>query len=55
MPKYIIDITETLKKQITVNAPFKELALDFVKAMYNCDEIVLNSEDFIESNIELVE
>ena len=49
--KYIIEITETLQRQITIFAESEGRALDTIQERYqNCD-IVLDYSDFIKHEI----
>ena len=55
MKEYDIRITETLEKTITVKAPDKESALDMVQEGWEASEYVLDSEDFIDSDFDVVD
>ncbi len=55
MKKYKIEITEYLQKQIVVEAKTKRDAILKIKEKYNNEEIVLDSSDFIDSKINIVE
>lgn len=46
--KYNIEITETLSRVITVEAPTAEQARERVEQAYNDEEIVLNYNDCVE-------
>ncbi len=55
MPQnYTIEITETLQKQVTVQAASKEEALAKVEQMYQDEIIVLAAEDLFSQTIQLV-
>ena len=55
MPQnYTIEITETLQKQVTVQAASKEDALAQVEQMYQDEIIVLTAEDLFSQTIQLV-
>jgi hypothetical protein len=55
MPQnYTIEITETLQKQVTVQAASKEEALAKVEQMYQDEIIVLTAEDLFSQTIQLV-
>lgn len=43
---YTIDITETLKKSVEVQATDYYYALDLVEEMYNDGKIILTADDF---------
>ena len=47
MKKYLIEITETLQKQITVIAKNREAAEQIVKEKYKNLEIILDESDHI--------
>ena len=55
MKKYKIEITEYLQKRIVVEADTKRDAILKIKEKYNNEEIVLDSSDFIDSKINIVE
>lgn len=44
-----VEITETLKRGIIVDAQSEEIALDIVKKHYNNEDIVLNGSDFTDN------
>ncbi|MDY0266380.1 MAG: DpnD/PcfM family protein [Methanimicrococcus sp.] len=47
--KYQIEITETLQKTINVESENFESALEKVKRLYQHGEIVLDSNDFVDT------
>ena len=49
MPTYKIEITETLQRQIEVEASSKEEALKKIKEQYQNQEIVLNENDYVDT------
>ena len=55
MSKYTIEITETLQRTISIEAESEEMALEKVRTMYETEEIVLDSDDFVGTVIEVVE
>ena len=55
MKTYAVVVTETLQRTITINANNKEEALDKVQEMYDTEEIVLDSSDYQDTKIEVVE
>ena len=55
MNEYTICVTETLQRCITIKADTEEQAIDKVQEMYDNEEIVLDSSDFIETNIAKLE
>lgn len=55
MKEYIIEITETLQKQVTVEAISKEDALKLAKSSY-CDcDIMLNEDNLIDVSFKIIE
>lgn len=52
MKKYLIEITETLQKQITVNAKNREAAEQIIKQKYKNQEIILDESDHISTDFE---
>lgn len=55
MPKYRIEITETLQREIVVEAKEIIEAQFNVKDMYDNGEIVLNEDDLVNLNISYIE
>lgn len=51
MELYKIEITETLQRQIEVEAASREEAERIVKEKYESEEIVLSSEDHVDTEI----
>lgn len=54
MKKFNIEITETLQRQIEVEADSYDEALKIVKGKYRNSEIVLDSNDFIDTDFRLI-
>lgn len=52
--KYIIEITETLQRQIEVEAQNESEAIKLIKEKYKNEEIILSEEDFIDSEIDII-
>lgn len=52
MEKFTIEITETLQKQVEVEAETYLDAIDKVDEMYKNEEIVLDHSDYIDHEIE---
>lgn len=52
MKKFIIEITETLQRQIEVEAESKDTAMSTIRNQYSKQEIVLDSSDYINTNFE---
>ena len=55
MKTYKVVVTETLQRTITINADNEGEALDKVQEMYDNEEIVLDSSDYQDTKIEVVE
>ena len=53
MKKYIVEITETLQKQIELEAETSTNAIAIVKQMYRNGNIVLSAEDYVDTEIRL--
>lgn len=49
MKKYLVEITETLQKQITITANSREEAEQKVRNKYKNEEIVLDESDYIDT------
>ena len=54
LQNYTIEITETLQKQVTVQATSKEAALAKVEQMYQEETIVLVAEDLFSQSIQFI-
>lgn len=54
MKKYTIEITETLQKQIEVEAETNMDAIEIARKMYRNSEIVLSAEDYIDTEIRAI-
>lgn len=54
MNKYVIEITETLQKQIEIEAETATDAIAKIKQQYNACELVLSAEDHVETKIDVV-
>lgn len=46
MAKYVVTITETLEKQITVDADNGDEAIEKVRDRYRASKIILDADDF---------
>ncbi|MEG2235197.1 MAG: DpnD/PcfM family protein [Clostridia bacterium] len=46
--KYIIEVTETLTRQIEVNSDSKSEAINIIKQQYKDEEIVLDESNFVD-------
>ncbi len=56
MPKFKVQVTETLQKIVEVNAKDKNEAIDKVERMYWHEEIVLTADDLVpDAEFEIVE
>lgn len=54
MRKYLVEITETLQKQITVTADSREEAEQKIKERYDKEEIVLNERDYVDTDFHVI-
>lgn len=54
MKKYLIEITETLQKQITVTAINREAAEQIVREKYENQVIVLDESDYISTDFDVL-
>ena len=52
--KYIIEITETLQKQIEVEAQNESQAIKLIKEKYKNEEIILTEQDFIDYETDII-
>ena len=52
MSKYKIEIKETLSKIIEIEASSSQEAIDKVKEMYRAEVIVLDSDDYVSTEID---
>lgn len=55
MKKYKITITETLKKELEIEAGSKDEAMDLVKEKYKNEEIILTADDFVDVDFKVKE
>lgn len=49
--KYLIEITETLQRTILVEAETNDEAIERVESAYRSENIVLDSDDFVDNSI----
>lgn len=54
MKKYLVEITETLQKQITVSANSREEAEQKVKERYKNEDIILNENDYVDTDFHVI-
>lgn len=54
MRKYLVEITETLQKQITVTADSREEAEQKIKERYDKEEIILNERDYVDTDFHVI-
>lgn len=45
--EFIIEITETLTRQIKVTAPNVQRAIERATHLYRCEEIILDADDLV--------
>jgi len=53
--KFTVEITETLQRQVEVEAEDEFEAEDIVREMYRNEEIVLDAEDYIDTEFEVLD
>ena len=54
MNKYKVTITETLQKEIEVEASSKEEAIYQIKQQYKNEEIVLSADDYVYTDFSVI-
>lgn len=54
MKKFNIEITETLQRQIEIEAEDYDEAMKIIKDKYHNSEIVLDSNDYIDTDFRLI-
>ncbi len=54
MKKYLVEITETLQKQITVSANSREEAEQKIRERYKDEDIVLNEKDYVNTDFHVL-
>lgn len=54
MKKYLVEITETLQKQITVSANSREEAEQKIRERYKDEDIVLNEKDYVNTDFHVI-
>ncbi len=52
--KFVVEITETLQRQVEVEASDEKEALNKVMEMYNEEEIVLDYVDFVGNDFQII-
>ena len=55
MPKYKVEITETLSRIVEVEAENKDSAVSKIKDFYRQEKIVLDSNDYLDTEIKIFE
>ena len=53
--KYKIRVSETLEKEVEIEANTEDIAIDIVKERYKKEEIVLDSDDFVSVDFNAVD
>lgn len=54
MKKYLVEITETSQKQITVSANSREEAEQKIRERYRNEEIILNENDYVGTDFHVI-
>ena len=52
--KFTVEVTETLQRQVEIEAENEQEALQKVKELYRDEEIVLGWQDFIENDFQII-
>lgn len=55
MKKFTVEITETLQRQIEVEAADENEAISKAEEMYRNEEVVLDSGDYIDTEFNLID
>lgn len=55
MKEFKVEITETLQRTITIIAKDENAAINEAKDLYFDEEVVLDSNDYIDTDFEIVE
>lgn len=55
MKKFTVEITETLQRQVEVEAEDDNEAISKVEEMYRNEEVVLDSGDYIDTEFNLID
>lgn len=53
--KFTVEITETLQRQIEVEASDRDEAISKVEEMYRDEEVVLDSGDYIDTEFNIID
>lgn len=54
MKKYLVEITETSQRQVTVSANSRVEAEQKIKERYDNEEIVLNENDYVDVDFHVI-
>ena len=54
MKKYLVEITETSQRQVTVTAETRDEAKQKVRQKYRDEEIVLDERDYIDTDFHVI-
>ena len=54
MKKYLVEITETSQRQITVSAETRDEAEQIVRKKYRDGEIILNEQDYVDTDFHVI-
>lgn len=53
--KFVVEVTETLQRQVEIEAENEQEALQKAKDLYRDEEIVLGWQDFVENDFQVIE
>ena len=52
--KFVVEVTETLQRQVEIEADNEQEALQKVKELYRDEEIVLDWQDFVGNDFQII-
>ena len=52
--KFTVEVTETLQRQVEIEAENEQEALQKAKELYRDEEIILGWQDFIENDFQII-
>lgn len=54
MKKYVVEITETLQKQVIIDANSYDEARSIIKQKYEYEEIILDENDHVDTEFKVI-
>ena len=52
--KFVVEVTETLQRQVEIEADNEQEALQKVKELYRDEEIILDWQDFVGNDFQII-